>query len=89
MGSNVIQLHRHAAKPHAATDLVSKSFPRSRRITVTLAGPLLAQVEAAAERASVSVQDLMRVGVGELLDRHDERVQAANKRRVVLLNVLT
>lgn len=63
----VIRLARRAPKP------------RSRRITVTLSGPLLAQVEAAAKRAGVSMQTLLRVGVGDLLNRHDERVERAQR----------
>ncbi|QBQ97868.1 hypothetical protein [Paraburkholderia pallida] len=66
--------------PRKAPQNISPNLgAHTRRFSVTLSGPLLAQVLAAARRSGASVQDLMRLGMGELLDRHDERVRAASE----------
>ncbi|QGZ57174.1 hypothetical protein [Paraburkholderia acidiphila] len=65
----VIQLKRRKPREPKA---------RRRRITVSMADPLLARVEAAAKQAGVSPGVLMCIGVAQLLAQHEREVRARN-----------
>lgn len=64
-------------RPQTSTNV---EVPHTRRLSITLTGPLLSQLEAAARRSGASVQDLLRIGASQMLDGHERRVKDAQAR---------